>query len=439
MKRHFPTMLICVLTLSGPVLAQERGTRSGPRNRAGAERAIVLKPARVWDGAAPEAHSNWIVVVEGAKIKAAGPAAEVKSPAEARTIELTGMTLLPGLIDAHTHVLLHPYDEALWDDQVLKEALALRVCRATNHLRSILLSGFTTIRDLGTEGAGYADVGLKQAVDQGIIPGPRMLVVTRAIVATGSYAPKGFAPELRIPQGAEEADGVDSLIRTVRDQIGKGADWIKVYADAAMGGAAIRPSFSTEELTRIVETAGSAGILVSAHATSKEGMRRAALAGVATIEHGNDGDREVFKLMADRGVVLCPTLAAFEATGRYRGYRPRNDPEPPRLQRARATFKLALEAGVTIANGSDMGVFAHGDGARELELLVEYGMTPAQALRAATSVVAKVLRLDHRLGTIKPGLAADLIAVEGDPTREIKALRQVKLVLKNGVLCREPS
>ena len=215
------------------------------------------------------------------------------------------------MIDAHTHVLLHPYDEALWDDQVLKEALALRVCRATNHLRSTLLSGFTTIRDLGTEGAGYADVGLKQAVEQGIIPGPRMLVVTRAIVATGSYAPKGFAPEFRIPQGAEEADGVDSLIRVVRDQIGKGADWIKVYADSAMGGAAVRPSFSLDELTRIVETARSTGVLVAAHATSKEGMRRAALAGVATIEHGDGGDPEVFKIMADRGVALCPDVGCL--------------------------------------------------------------------------------------------------------------------------------
>ena len=305
-------------------------------------------------------------------IEAAGPAGEVKVPEGARTIELAGTTLIPGLIDAHTHVLLHPYNEALWNDQVLKEALALRVCRATNHLRSTLLSGFTTIRDLGTEGAGYADVGLKQAVAQGIIPGPRMLVVTRAIVATGSYAPKGFAPELDIPQGAEEADGVDSLIRVVRDQIGKGADWIKVYADTAMGGASVRPSFSLEELTRIVETARSVGVLVSAHATSKEGMRRAALAGVATIEHGDGGDAEVFKLMAERGVALCPTLAAFEASARYRGYRPGTDPEPARLKRARATFKVALEAGVTIANGSDMGVFAHGDGARELELLVDY-------------------------------------------------------------------
>jgi imidazolonepropionase-like amidohydrolase len=377
-------------------------------------------------------------VIRGEKIEAAGPSGEVKVPEDARIIELAGTTLIPGLIDVHTHVLLHPYNEAVWNDQVLKEALALRVCRATNHLRSTLLSGFTTIRDLGTEGAGYADVGLKQAVVQGIIPGPRMLVVTRAIVATGSYAPKGFAPEFDIPQGAEEADGVDSLIRVVRDQIGRGADWIKVYADTAMGGASVRPSFSLEELTRIVQTARSVGILVSAHATSKEGMRRATNAGVATIEHGDGGDAEVFKLMAERGVALCPTLTAFEASAIDAGYHPGTDPEPARLKRARTNFKAALNAGVMIANGSDMGVFAHGDGAREIELLVDYGMTPPEALRAATAIAAKVLRLDDRLGTIKPGLLADLLCVEGDPTQDIKALRRVKLVMKNGVFYREP-
>jgi imidazolonepropionase-like amidohydrolase len=398
----------------------------------------VLKPARVWDGIAPQAHEGWIVVVVGERIDAAGPSAQVRIPASARVIELEGSTLLPGLIDAHTHVLLHPYNEATWDDQVLKESLALRVCRATTHLRSTLLSGFTTIRDLGTEGAGYADVGLKQAVEQGIIPGPRMLVVTRAIVATGSYGPKGFAPEFRIPQGAEEADGIDSLMRTVRDQIGKGADWIKIYADAAMGGASIQPSFTLEELKRIVEAAGSAGVLVTAHAMSREGMRRASMAGVATIEHGLGGDRETFALMAQRGVALCPTLAAFEASARHAGYRPGIDPEPTRLQRARASFKAALEAGVTIANGSDMGVFPHGEGVRELELMVDYGMSSDQALRAATSVAAKALRLEARVGAIKPNLLADLVAVAGDPTRDIKTLRQVKLVMKGGTRYRGP-
>jgi imidazolonepropionase-like amidohydrolase len=439
MRRRFPIVVVlCLLSYSKSIQAQQAIERGNQPTQLASVAPIVLKPARVWDGISLEAHDGWIVVVRGNLIEAAGPPGQINIPGQARVIELSNTTLLPGLIDAHTHVLLHPYDEAVWDDQVLKEALALRVCRAVNHLRSTLLSGFTSIRDLGTEGAGYADVGLKQAVEQGIIPGPRMLVVTRAIVATGSYAPKGFAPEFRIPQGAEEADGVDSLIRVVRDQIGKGADWIKVYADAAMGGAAVRPSFSLEEFTRIVETARSAGIPVSAHATSKEGMRRATLAGVATIEHGDGGDLEVFKLMVARGVALCPTLTAFEASARYRGYRPGMDPEPARLKRARATFKQALDVGVTIANGSDMGVFAHGDGARELELLVEYGMKPVEAMRSATSVVAKTLRLDHRVGSIAPGLLADMVAVAGDPTRDIKALRQIKLVMKAGVVYREP-
>jgi imidazolonepropionase-like amidohydrolase len=438
MTRRLTIVLLCFWVSAGSAQAQQAAARGRLRSRPGATHPVVLKPARVWDGLALEAKSGWIVVVRGETIEAAGPAGEVNVPENARAIQLPGMTLMPGLIDLHTHVLLHPYDEAVWDDQVLKEALALRVCRATNHLRATLLSGFTTIRDLGTEGAGYADVGLKQAVLEGIIPGPRMRVVTRAIVATGSYAPKGFAPELDIPQGAEEADGVDSLIRVVRDQIGKGADWIKVYADTAMGGAAVRPSFSLEELTRIVDTARSAGVLVSAHAMSTEGMRRATLAGVATIEHGDGGDLDVFKLMARRGVALCPTLAAAEASARYRGWHPETDPEPARLQRLRATFKTALEAGVTIANGSDMGVFAHGEGARELELLIDYGMKPAEALRSATSVAAKTLRLDAHLGAIKPGLLADLVAVQGDPTRDIKALRRVKLVMKEGVLYREP-
>jgi imidazolonepropionase-like amidohydrolase len=438
MTRQVGTVVCCLWLMAGVAWAQRPLERKGQRVAAPTTHVVVLKPARVWDGIALDSHEGWVVIVRGEAIEAVGPSGEVKIPEGARTIELPGTTLLPGLIDAHTHVLLHPYDEALWDDQVLKEALALRVCRATNHLRSILLSGFTTIRDLGTEGAGYTDVGLKQAIVQGIIPGPRMLVVTRAIVATGSYAPKGFAPEFHIPQGAEEADGIDPLIRVVRDQIGKGADWIKVYADAAMGGAAVRPSFSLDELTRIVETARSAGVLVSAHATSKEGMRRAALAGVATIEHGDGGDLEVFKLMAERGVALCPTLAAFEASARYRGYHSGTDPEPPRLVRARVTFKRALEAGVTIANGSDMGVFTHGDGARELELLVDYGMKPAEVLRCATSVAARTLRLDDHLGTVKSHLLADLIGVEGDPTHDIKSLRRVSLVMKGGILYREP-
>ncbi len=394
------------------------------------DRPILLKPARVFDGL--KTHAGWVVLVKDERIDACGPLADVKLPADVRTVELPDMTLLPGLIDAHTHVLLHPYNETSWEDQVLKEPAALRVCRATNHLRATLLSGFTTVRDLGTEGAGYADVGLKQAVEQKLVSGPRMLVTTRAIVATGSYAPKGFAPEWNIPQGAEEADG-EALRRVVRDQIGRGADWIKVYADNGRGA-----TFTVEELKLIVETAHPAGCPVAAHAMTKEGIRRAALAGVDTVEHGNEGDVEVFRLMANRGVALCPTLAATEAMAKYKGWKHGTDPEPGTLKTRRSTFKEALEAGVTIVNGSDMGVFAHGDGARELELMVDYGMKPPEALRAATSGAAKVLRQETHIGAVKPGLFADLVAVEGDPTTDVRALRKVRLVMKGGTLYCEP-
>jgi imidazolonepropionase-like amidohydrolase len=224
------------------------------------ETIYLLKPAHIFDGESAQLHDNWVVLVRGNKIEAVGPPSEIKSPADAKVIELRGMTLMPGLIDAHSHILLHPYSETVWNDQVAREALSLRVARATNHLRSTLMAGFTSLRDLGTEGAGYADVGLKQAVNQGIVPGPRLFVATRAIVATGSYGPKGFAPEWNVPQGAEEADGIDNLSRVVREQIGKGADWVKVYADYRWGaGGAAHATFTLDELKLAVEIAKSAG------------------------------------------------------------------------------------------------------------------------------------------------------------------------------------
>jgi imidazolonepropionase-like amidohydrolase len=396
--------------------------------------AILLKPARVFDGVRAEPHEGWVVLVRGEHIEAVGPAAAIAAPG-ARVIDLPGATLSPGLIEGHSHLLLHPYNETSWNDQVLRESVAERVARATVHARATLLAGFTTVRDLGSEGAGYADVGLKRAIEKGVIPGPRMLVAGPAVVATGSYGPKGFIPEATVPLGAEEADGVDGLTRVVRDQIGKGADFIKVYADYRWGPAGeARATFTQEELELVVRIAGSSGRPVVAHAATKEGMLRAARAGVETIEHGDGGDAEVFALMSERGVAFCPTLAAPDAILQYGGWRRGVDPEPARVRAKRDSFRLALAANVAICMGGDVGVYTHGDNAREMELLVEYGMTPAQVMMAATSANARFFHLDDRLGRIEPGLLADLVAFDGDPTRDIAAVRKVRMVMKGGVV-----
>jgi imidazolonepropionase-like amidohydrolase len=391
--------------------------------------AMVLRPARVFDGEAM--HEGWVVRVAGDRIEAAGPPASIAA-AGAKVVDLPGATLMPGLVEGHSHILLHAYNETAWNDQVLHEGLALRAARAVNHLRATLMAGFTTMRDLGTEGAGYADVELKQAVNQGIVPGPRLLVATRAIVATGAYGPKGFALEWRVPQGAEEADGVDSLTRVVRDQIGHGADWIKLYGDYRWGplpGA--HATFSLEEMKLAIATARDAGVPVAVHAGSPEGMRRAILAGAETIEHGDGGTPELFKLMVERHVALCPTLAATEATAQYAGWK-KGQPEPPSIVQKRAIFKAALDAGVTILSGSDIGVFPHGENAREIELMVDYGMPALDALKAATSVAGRVLHMN--VGEVKPGMFADLIAVDGNPATDLAALRRVKFVMKAGTV-----
>ena len=383
------------------------------------------------------AYDGWAVLVRGQRIVAVGPLAQLQVPADAERIALPGTTLLPGLSDLHSHVLLHPYDETSWNDQVLKESLALRTARAVNHLRSTLMAGFTVLRDLGTEGAEYADVGLKEAVEQGIVVGPRLLVTTKAIVATGSYGPKGFGVEVRVLQGAEEADGVEGLTRVVRDQIGHGADWIKIYADYRWGprGEA-RPTFTEAEWQAIVHTASASGRPVVAHASTVEGMRRAIMAGVETIEHGDGATAELFALMKARNVAFCPTLSATESTTRYRGWKKGVDPEPAGIAQKKAMFKLALASGVTICNGSDVGVFSHGANALELELMVEYGMTPVAALKAASSVNARILHREKDFGRVAPGLLADVMAVEGDPTRNIAQLRKVSFVMKDGVVVR---
>lgn len=390
MKKLLPAILLLILIR--PALSQD----------------YILKPDRVFDG--QSMHEGWQVAVTGDRISYVGPEALINAGASPEIIELTGMTLSPGLIEGHSHVLLHPYDEASWNDQVLKESRTERVARATNHVRNTVLAGFTTIRDLGSEGADYADVGIKRSIEKGIIVGPRMLVAGRALVATGSYGPKGFHPDFEVPLGAEPADGVDALIRATRDQIGKGADLIKIYADYRWGpnGEAM-PTYSVSEIKLIVET----------------------------IEHGDGASDEVFALMKEHGVVWYPTLAAVEAISSYAGWRKGVDPDPPRIVQKKALFLRALDSGIRIGLGSDVGVFTHGENAWELELLVEYGMTPLEAMRAATSVNAEVFHLPD-LGMIRFRMLADLVAMRGDPTADISATRKIEWVMKSGRILKRP-
>ena len=397
-------------------------------------KTTVLTPDAVWDGTADRVQRGWIVVVTGDRITYAGPPDRVTYPADATHIALTGRTLIPGLIEGHSHLFLHPYDETLWDDQVLKEPVGYRMARAVAHARATLEACVTTERDLGSEGAGNFDVQLKQAIDDGLVPGPRLLTTTRAIVATGSYAPRRTGYSFEPLQGAEEASGIDQIRQVVRSQVANGADWIKVYADFRWGpGGEALPTFTQEEMNALVETATGAGRPVAAHAATAEGMKRAILAGVETIEHGDGGTDEIFQLMHQRNVAYCPTLAASEAYARYfDGWKKETMPPTPDLVLKKARFREALAAGVTICFGGDVGVYRHGDNVRELELMVEYGMAPLAALKSATSVNARIFHLEHQVGRIAEGLVADLVAVEGDPTRDISALRRVKLVMKGG-------
>jgi len=431
-------LLAIGVTVGGVLLCAARAGLAQAAASADSGRAVLLVPKAVWDGTADAPAEGWVVLVRGERIAALGPAARVSAPPDAERIALAGTTLVPGLIEGHSHLFLHPYNETLWDDQVLKEPLGLRIARAVAHAEVTLRAGITTERDLGTEGALDNDVQLRRAIEQKIVPGPRLIVVTRAIVATGSYGPSRARYAFDPPQGADEADGEDAIIRLVRSQVGRGADWIKVYADYPWGpGGELRPTFTQHELDVLVATARGAGRPVAAHAMSPEGMRRAVLAGVETVEHGDKGTPEVFRLMRQRNVALCPTLAAGEAYATYfDGWVKGRDAATPDLVAKRESFRAALAAGVTICFGGDVGVFPHGDNVRELETMVEYGMSPLAALRSATSVNARIFHLEDRLGRIAPGLLADLVAVDGDPTRDISALRRVKLVMKGGEVVR---
>ncbi len=410
------------------------------RAQAQTEAATLLRPDRVWTAGGP-VRTGWVVLVVGSAIKAVGPTETIQPPAGAQIIDLPGETLVPGLMDLHSHLLLHPYNETSWDDQVLHEAPTLRSLRAGQQARATLMAGFTTLRDLGTEGAGDADVSIKAAIEQGIIPGPRLYVVTRAIVAKGAYGPavRDFRPDLDLPQGAQEVSGTDEMVRAVREQAARGADWIKLYADYRVGphGQTV-PTLTQDEMSAAVRTAHDLGRPVAVHTSTTEGMRRALAAGVDTVEHGYGGTAELFRTMAANHVVYMPTLTAPASTSAYfQRYKP-GDPPTPAMAAAAKAFRLALDNGVTIGLGSDVGVFPHGENWRELDWMVRDGMTPVQALTAGTATDAEVLGRAKDLGRIEVGYLADLVAMPGDPTQDVGAVEKVNFVMKAGQIYRRP-
>jgi imidazolonepropionase-like amidohydrolase len=398
----------------------------------------LLIPEQTWsDG---KTHRGWCVLIEGERIAAVGSRQSIGDVSDCETIELPGCTLLPGLMDLHSHLFLHPYNETSWDDQVLKETEAYRTARAVANAEATLMAGFTTLRDLGTEGAGYADVSLKRAIDEGIVKGPSLFVAGRAIVATGAYGParRNYRSDCCFPQGALEASGVDEMVRAVRIEAAQGADWIKLYGDYRVGpNGETRATFSQEELNAAVAAAHDLGRPVAVHAMTDEAMQRAARAGVQTIEHGYGGSRETFALMWRNNVAFLPTLTVSEALSEYfRGYVPGESDPTESMQMAERGFRNALAEGVTIGCGSDVGPYPHGENARELVWMTRLGMSPAQALAAATSVNATILGKEKELGSIKQGFLADVIAVSGNPPSEIATLSQVRLVMKHGSIVR---
>ncbi|MBO6588955.1 MAG: amidohydrolase family protein [Muricauda sp.] len=390
----------------------------------------LLIPDRVFDG--KEIHADWVVAVDSNRITYAGPLERLKKAGAYITIKLEGKTVMPGLIEGHSHLLLHPYNETDWNDQVLKESPVERAIRGVVHAEKTLLAGVTAMRDLGSEGAGYTDIYLKKSIDEGLVPGPRTLMAGPAIVATGAYGPKGFHDGVQVPLGAVPVTGKDRAMEEVRTQLGNGANLIKIYADYRWGkDEPSQPTFLQEEIDAMVATANTAGRYVVAHASTPEGMRRAIMGGVETIEHGDGGTTEIFELMKTKGIALCPTLAAGDAIEQYKGWQKGKEPDPERIAKKKKSFALALESGVEIVFGGDVGVFTHGENYRELELMVDYGMKPLQALQSATSVNARILHFQE-LGMIQEGYLADIIAVEGNPVQDISRMRRVKFVMKDG-------
>ncbi len=399
----------------------------------------VIRAGTLIDPRADQPLHNQVIVVRGNRIESVGAAASVQIPNGAKVIDLSAVTVLPGLIESHTHIFLQGEDPALggYDIQLLKFPLAYRAARATVSARRALDQGFTTIRDMETEGAGYGDVGIKMAINEGRIPGPRMFTTTRAISTTGGYPLEGYAPEIEVPKGVEIIDGPVQARKAAREQMDHGADWIKVYMTHRSwvdkdGNLVSQPTLTLEEIKAITSEVHGWGRKVACHAYSGEGLQRALDGGCDSIEHGLLLDDANIAQMKRQGTWYCPTIAIY-----YKDWSPEDTPEGKR-DRARAadheqSFKKALQAGVKIVFGTDVGGFSWTEPiAQEFPYMVKFGMTPMEAIRSATVRPAEMLNLSGQIGVITPGAYADIIAVDGDPTQDITALGKVKFVMKEG-------
>jgi imidazolonepropionase-like amidohydrolase len=404
-----------------------------------AEQITVIRAGSLIDGKSDAPRHNQVIVIRGEKIESVGDAASAKIPAGATVLDLSHATVLPGLIDSHTHIFLQgevPADGG-YDIQLLKYPLAYRAARATVSARRALEQGFTTLRDLETEGAGYGDVGIKQAIEEGYIPGPRLFVVTRAISTTGGYPLEGYAPEIEVPKGAQLIDGPVEARKAARQQLEHGADWIKVYMThrswvGKNGDLVSQPTLTLEEIQAVTDEVHGWGKRVACHAYSGIGLHRAIEGGCDSIEHGLDLDDAAITQMAKQGTWYVPTLAVY-----YGDWAAENTPDGQR-DRKRASvheesFKKALKARLKIAFGTDIGGIPWTEPiAQEFGYMVKFGMTPMDAIRSATSRAAELLDQQGQLGEIRAGALADIVAVDGDPLVDIKELERVRFVMKGG-------
>jgi imidazolonepropionase-like amidohydrolase len=417
------------------VLSLAPGVRGDPE----AGMVTVIRAGTLIDGKASSPKKDQVIVVSGGRIESVGDAASAKIPAGAKVIDLSQATVMPGLIDSHTHIFLQGEDpaEGGYDIQLLKYPLAFRAARATVSARRALEQGFTTIRDVETEGAGYGDVGIKQAVEAGYIPGPRMFVVTRAISTTGGYPLEDYAPEIDVPKGVQIVDGPVQARKAAREQLDHGADWIKVYMTHrswldGRGNLVSQPTLTLEEIRAIVDETHGWGKKVACHAYNGVGLRRALDGGCDSIEHGLELTDADVSQMVKQGTWYCPTLSVY-----YDHWAPESTPDGQRDRKRAAvhgpSFRKALQAGVKIVFGTDVGGFSWFEPiAREFSRMIEFGMSPMAAIQSATSKAADMLDMSGRVGVIAPGAYADIVAVVGDPLKDVKVLEHVDFVMKDG-------